>query len=120
VDPFDAMLNRDLGVFGGSNAFERERDLELVLDALDGAPIERRLEAAARHPASPRGLVAFGDIALAAAVQRGIDGKAECQVAVGDRAADIVVDESVIPADIELKNARRIGGGLGDPLEPRL
>src|ERR1019366_7500620 len=32
VDPIDAMLDRNPGVFGGGDALEGERDLEAILD----------------------------------------------------------------------------------------
>ena len=100
VDPVDAMLDRKLGILGSGNALERERDLEPILDALARAPIKRRLEAAAGNAAPTGGLVALGDVALPPAIDRGIDGKAECQITVVDRATDIVVDEGVVAADV--------------------
>ena len=42
VDPFDAVIDRDPGVLGGGDALDRQRNLELLLDALDRAPVERR------------------------------------------------------------------------------
>src|SRR2546423_4471978 len=99
VNPVDAMLDRELGILGSGNALERERDLEPLLDALDCAPIKRRLEAAAGNAAPTGGLGALGDVALAPAVDRGVNGKAECQITVVDRATYIVVDGGVVAAN---------------------
>ena len=52
VDPLDAVIDRDLGVFRGGDALDHQRDLELVLDQLDGAPIQRLLEFAPRDAAA--------------------------------------------------------------------
>ena len=38
------MFDRDLGVLGGGNAFEDQRDVEALFDPLDIAPIKLRLE----------------------------------------------------------------------------
>src|SRR6202034_3560028 len=86
VDEIDAVIERELGVLGGGDAFDGERDLELALDALDRAPIERGLEFAARGAATPAGDVALGDVALAPAVMGGIDGQTKHAVFVGDGA----------------------------------
>ena len=51
---------------------------------------------------------------------RGVDGQAERGVAVGDRAADAILDKGVVAADIELIDAQRIGRGLGGFLQARL
>ena len=87
VDELDAVIERDLGVLGGGDALDGERDLEFALDALDRAPIERVLEVAAAGAAPAAGDVALGDVALAPAVMGGVDGQAERRVFAGDGAA---------------------------------
>ena len=44
VDRLDAVLDGDLGVFGGGDALQDEGNLELVLEPLDVGPGEARLE----------------------------------------------------------------------------
>ncbi len=95
-----------------------ERDLELLLDALDRAPVERGLEGAALHPPPPGGHEALGDVALAPAVMGGVDGQAERRVAVRDGALDVIVDPGLVAAHVELKEAQRIGRRRGQLLEP--
>ena len=94
--------------------------LYLLLDAIDRRPVELHLELAARDAAAAGGLVALGEVALAAAVMRGVDREAERAVTVLDRALDMVFDEVLVAADIELEDAQRIRRRLRDPLEPRL
>ena len=53
------MLDRDFGVFGGGNAFEDQRDVKALLDPLDIAPVELRLENAGVGDAHPLTLVAL-------------------------------------------------------------
>ncbi len=91
--------------------------VSFALDALDRAPVERHLEFAPRGAAASAGGVALGEIALAPAVMRGIDGNAESRVAVRHRALDIIVDPRLVAAHIELEHARRVRRGLGDPFE---
>ena len=117
VDDLDAMIERDLGVLGGGDALDGERDLELALDALDGLPIERRLEFAAGGAAPPAGDMALGDIAFAAAVMRGVDGETEHAVVIGDRARDMVVGPGCVAANIELEHAKAVRRRFGDSLE---
>ena len=83
----------------------RERDLESALDALDGFPIERRLECAALHAPAAGGNEPFGDVALAPAVVRGIDGQAERGVAMRDGALHMIVDPGFVASHIELIEA---------------
>src|SRR5581483_1912555 len=64
-DELDAVIERDLGVLGGGDALEGQRNLELRLDALDGAPVEPLLVFAARGATAAAGDVALGDVALA-------------------------------------------------------
>src|SRR4030081_3192990 len=71
VDPFDAVIERDLDVFRGRDALDGERNVEAFLEALARAPVERGLELAARRPPAPGHDMALGDVALAPAVDRG-------------------------------------------------
>jgi hypothetical protein len=120
IDPIDAVLDRDLGILGGGDALERKRNLELVLEPFDGSPIERRLKVAARRT-SPAGRdVALGNIALAPAVDRGVDGEAERAIAVVNRARDEIVDEGVVTAHVELEDAQRVGRGFRGFFQPRI
>src|SRR5207237_9833296 len=48
VDPIDAVIDRDMGVLRGRDALDDQRQLELVLDQLDGVPAQRLLVVAAR------------------------------------------------------------------------
>src|SRR3954467_2800440 len=59
VDPINPVLDRDRSVLGGGDALDRERNLELRLDALDRAPVEARLRDAILHPAPAGGNEAF-------------------------------------------------------------
>jgi len=54
------VLDSDLGVLGGGNAFEDERDVEALFDPLDIAPVELSLLDASVVDAHPAALVAFG------------------------------------------------------------
>jgi hypothetical protein len=63
---------------------------------------------------------ALGNIALAPAVDRGIDRQAERGISIGDRAADMIVDERLVAADVQLIKACGVGRGLRNLLEPRL
>src|ERR1051325_7606204 len=120
VDPVDAVLDREPGVLGGRDALDGERNVELALDAVDGAPVERRLVLPARRLAPPAHDVALGDVALAPAVDRGVDREAERRVTLGDGARDVVVDPGGVAAYIELEEEQRGGRGLGDLLEAGL
>ena len=53
VDHVDAVLDRELGVLGGGDALDDQRNPVLVLDQLDGVPIERHLEVAAETRCEP-------------------------------------------------------------------
>src|SRR5258708_39645240 len=68
VDPLDAVIDRDLGVLRGSDPLDDQWYLVLVLDQLDGAPVERHLEFASGDPAAANGDMTLGEIALAPAV----------------------------------------------------
>jgi hypothetical protein len=120
VDDLDTMIERDLGVLGSADAFDREQDLVLALHALDRAPVECHLEIAALHAAAAGGDVPFGDIAFAPAVMGGVDGNAKRCVIVFHRAFDMIVGPVGVTAHIELKHAQRIRRRLGDLFEPRL
>src|SRR5580692_3169204 len=77
VDEVDAVIETEFCVLRGGDALDGERDLVLRLDALDGLPIERRLEFAARSTPPPAGDMTLGDVALAPAVMGGVDGETE-------------------------------------------
>src|SRR5438128_1397960 len=55
IDPVDAVLDRSYGVLARGDALERQRNLEVLLDARNRAPVERRLELAAGNAAAARG-----------------------------------------------------------------
>src|SRR5271154_6803082 len=103
VDAIDPMLEGDLGVLGGGDALEDQRDVEILLDPLDVSPVELPLIDAGVVDADAPTLVAFGDVALAPAVAVGVDGQAKRIVALVDRAADMVVDPGGIATHIELE-----------------
>ena len=120
VDPGDAVIERDPGILGGGDALEHQRNVELLPDALDGAPVERRLElAAGRAPAAGHDM-ALGEVALAPAVDRGVDGEAEGDIFIGDGAGDEIVDPGLVAADIELEDPRRVGRRLPRPFPGRV
>src|SRR5262249_54229646 len=108
------MIERDPGVLHGGDAFETERNLELALDALDGAPIERCLEFAAARASAARYHMTLGEIAFAPAVDRGIHRDAERRVAVGNCAGHMIVDPGLVAAHIELEYAGCIRCRFGD------
>ena len=113
VDPVDAVIERDLRILRGGDALDHQGYPEFVLDQFHGPPFQPLLEIAAGG-ADPAGAdVTLGDVALPPAVMGGVDGQAERTVAVGDRAADAILDEGVAAADIELVHPQRIGRGLG-------
>src|SRR5262249_18671863 len=114
------MIERDAGILCGCDTFEGERNIELALDALDGAPIKRHLEfAAARAPAAGYDM-ALGKIAFAPAVDRGVDGEAEGAVPATDRAGHVVVDPGLVAAHIELEYPHRLRRRFGHLLQARI
>src|ERR1700726_3454666 len=104
------MLDSDLGVLGGGNAFEDERDVEALFDPLDIAPVELRLEDAGVGDAHAAALVTLGDVAFAPAVAVGVDGQAERVVALVDGAADMVVDPVGVAAHVKLEDLETVAG----------
>src|SRR5947209_4340680 len=92
VDPVDAVVERDGGILRGGDALDHQRYLELVLDQLDGAPVQPLLEVAAGRADTAGADIALGDIALAPAVMRGVDRQAEGAVSACDGAADAILD----------------------------
>ena len=104
VDHVDAVLDGDARVLGGGDALEDQRDVGASLEALDVVPAERGLEVHAADVAAPGRWRALGDVALAPAVDRGVDGDAEGGVAGGDGALDVLVDEGVVAAHVELED----------------
>src|SRR5215472_16011424 len=117
VDDLDAVIERDLGVFGGADALNSERDLVLAFHALDRAPVERHLKVAPLHAAAARGNMTFGEIAFAPAVMSGVDRDAKRGVIVLDGALDVIVGPGGVTSDIKLKHPQRIGRRLGDILQ---
>src|SRR6185503_9018677 len=100
--------DRDLRIFRCGDAFERERNGVAPLDPLYRAPVEWGLKFVARSADPPRGHVALGDIAFAAAVDRGVDGEAEQGIGLRHRALDMVVYPGLVATHIELKHAHRL------------
>src|SRR6186713_2487881 len=109
IDPIYAMIERDGGVFRSRNTLDYQRNFILRLDQLHRAPVQPLLEVAAGSPDAAFADIPLGDIALAPAVMRGIDGEAERGIAIIYRAADNVFDEGVVTANIQLVNAQRVG-----------
>ena len=120
IDPLDPVIERDRCVLRGGDALDDEWYLVLVLDQFHGSPLQPLLEVAAGGAQAAGADIALGDVALAPAVMGGINGEAEGGIVVGNRAADAVLDKRVIAADIELKDAQRVGGRFSDLLEARL
>ena len=56
VDAVDAVLAAMRRVLGGGDALQDQRDVVLVLEALDVVPVKRGLEARARLRAARHGL----------------------------------------------------------------
>src|SRR5258707_2753643 len=104
VDPLDPVIERDRRILGGRDPLDHQRYLVLVLDQFHRAPFQSLLEVAAGSAAAAGADVTLGDIALAPAVMRGVNGQAERGLSAGDRAADLMLDEFVVAPDIELKN----------------
>src|SRR5580692_6898918 len=98
------MVERDPGVLGRGDAFQDKRDVEALVDPLDVAPLELRLEDAGIGDAPAAELVTLGDVAFAPAVAIGVDGQAERVVALVDGAADMVVDPGGVAANIKLED----------------
>src|SRR5262249_22210504 len=120
VNPVDPMIERNPGVLHGGDAFETERNLELALDALDSAPIKRRLEFAAARASAAGHHVTLGEIAFASAVDRGIHRDAERRVAVGDRAGHMIVNPGLVAAHIELEYPSCAWRGFSNLLKARV
>ena len=81
VDPVDAVIERDRRILRGRDPLDDQRYLELVLDQLHRAPFQPLLEVAAGG-AERLSRTTLGDIALAPAVMRGVDGQAERGISV--------------------------------------
>src|SRR3974377_165783 len=117
VNPLNAVIERNCRVLGGGDPLEDQRNPVLVLDQLDGAPLKPSLEVTTGRAKAAFPHVTLGDVALAPAVMSGVDGEAECCIAVGDGATDAVFDKGVVAANIELINPQRIGRCLSDFLQ---
>jgi hypothetical protein len=109
IDARYAVIQRDPGVLRGGDALDRQRNVDFLTDALDGSPIQRRLEFAARRPPAAAHHVALGEVALAPAIDRGIDGEAEPTLAVGDGTGDANRRPSRVAGHIELKHPHAVG-----------
>src|SRR5579883_890405 len=64
--------------------------------------------------------MSLGDVALAPAVDRGVDRDAEGRVMVRNRARDVIVDPGLIAAHVKLEDAKAVGRFFRNPLEARL
>src|SRR5271170_7453985 len=104
----------------GGNALEDNRDLRQALDPVDVLPVEARLVDARVARADAAALVALGDVALAPRIAVRIDRQRERVVAAIHRAADMIVDPSLVAADIKLEDFEPIAGRLGGFFEPRM
>src|SRR5262249_54491025 len=103
VNPVHAVIERNPGVLGGRNALDDERNLDPPLDPLDRRPVEPGLERAALHTPAAGGHESLGNVALAPAVVRGIDGEAEGGIAMGNGSFHVIVDPGHVAAHIQLK-----------------
>ena len=112
IDAIDPVLDRDLGVLGGGDALQDQRDVDILLDPVDVAPVELRLVDAGVAGAHAAAQVALGDVALAPAIAVGVDGQAEGVVALVNRAADMVVDPVGVAAHVKLEDLEAVAGGL--------
>src|SRR5437867_4018466 len=117
IDPVYSMIERDGRVFRRRDTLDHQRNFVPVLDQLHRAPVQSLLEVAAGGPDAAFADIPLGDIALAPAVMRRIDGQAERGIAIVDGSADDVFDKGVIASDIELVNAQGIGRSLGGRLK---
>ena len=120
IDAVDPVFDRELGVLGGGDALDDQRDVEILLDPLDVAPVELRLIDPRVVDPHAAALMALGDVALAPAVAVGVDGQAKGVVAVVDRAAHMIVDPIGVAAHVKLKDAEPVAGRLGGLFEPRM
>ena len=74
----------------------------------------------ADHAAPPRLREAGRDVPLAPAVDRGVHRQAERVVSRGDRALEVILDEGIIAAHVELIDAQTAGCRRGRGFDPRL
>jgi hypothetical protein len=112
------VLERDLGVLGGADTLQNDRDVEVLLDPLDVASVEPGLVDAVSLDADASELTALGDVTLAPAVAVGVDRKSERVIAVVDGAAHIVVDPIGIAAHVKLEDLEAVVRGFGGLFEP--
>src|SRR5207248_6838747 len=68
IDAVDAVIDRDLGVFGGGDALQDQRNVELAPHPLDVLPVESRLVDPRVVDPDAAALMPLGDVALAPAV----------------------------------------------------
>jgi hypothetical protein len=57
--------------------------------------------------------MAFGNVALAATMAVGVDGKAERVIAVVDGAADVVIDPIGVATDVKLEDPKGVTRSVG-------
>ena len=117
IHHINAMFAGKLGVFGGGNALQNDRQFVLGLEAIHLLPGKRGLKFNALHPRAPGLGEAACDITFAPTIDRGIHGEAEGIIASRDRAIRVIINEVVVTAHIKLENlgSRRIGRGFLKP-----
>src|SRR4029079_12304297 len=120
IDPVDAVIERDQGVFRGGNALDNERYFELILDQLHGAPLQSLLKVAAGGADAAGADITLCDISLAPAVMRGVHGETKRGVAARHSAVHAILNESVTAANVELVKAQGVRRGLGGFLKAGL
>src|SRR5260370_16954345 len=98
-----AMLDRDPGAVGGGDALDDQRDVEILLDPCDVAPVELRLIDPRIVDPHTAPLMALGDVALAPAVPFAVHCQPEAPVALLDFPAHIVVDPPPAPPHLTLQ-----------------
>src|SRR4051794_3836173 len=104
IDAIDPVIDRNLGVLGGGDALQDQRNVEIPLDPLDVLPVELRLIDPRIIDPHAAALVTLGDVALAAAVAVGVNRQTEGAVALFGGAPDMIVDPGRVAAHVELKD----------------
>jgi len=96
VDPLHPVVDGDHRILRGADALDHQRDLVLVLDAFDAAPVQRHLEFTAADVAAVGADVTLRKIAFAPAVMRGVHRETKRGIAAADGPLDAVVDEGIV------------------------
>ena len=117
IDHVHTVRQRQLGVLRGGNAFQYQGNRKLLFKPRDIAPGKLRLKLAPRYVGTAD--VAFGEVALAPAVESGIHGEAKRPAASSDGALGNGVDPVGVAMDVELENTQRPGCCLGHAFEAR-